>query len=97
MNNIAVGYNIIHADPICEKCKKFDARNITLVDDLTYCFPCIVILIRNAEETIQKNKSLEERLNKLENFVQEVWSYTPGNPGYEETKEHFESIAKPES
>ena len=36
--------------------------------------------------------ALSERVNQLEKLVRDMISYQPGGEGYQETKQHFESL-----
>jgi hypothetical protein len=40
------------------------------------------------------NLALTERVEKLEKLINDMFSYQPGGEGYQETKEHFETISK---
>lgn len=100
-NNVAIGYAILNPYGNCDVCQKklnepyahLNFDHIKL-NETSYCLPCLNSALKNIEELIQKNKLLEERLTKLEKFVQDVWDYSPGGSGYNEAKTHFESITK---
>ncbi|ARF12075.1 hypothetical protein Klosneuvirus_3_210 [Klosneuvirus KNV1] len=102
-NNIAIGHIVHNSYPSgnCDVCQKVLSEPYThlkfdhiKLNETAYCLPCLNSALKNVEEIVQKNKLLEERLNKLEQFVQDVWDYSPGGSGYNEAKNHFENSTK---
>ena len=83
----------------CRKCDKEvwtgqtsinNRAEYTYIKGRIHCIPCAIIVGSNAD----KVEMLEERINKLEKFIEDMIYYAPGGPGYSLAKEHYDEINK---